>query len=85
MSTEFAKPTKYPLLETVLAYMGLPMKGKFTVKDIADVFGVTTRTIQTRIKRGGLTSRDLPGHSKFLAMDLEQYLHNSSTPPSIAA
>jgi hypothetical protein len=84
MSTEFAKPTKYPLLETVLAYMGIPMKGKFTVKDVADAFGVTTRTIQTRMKRGSLPFRDLPGHSKFLAMDLERFLQESSKAPFIA-
>jgi hypothetical protein len=85
MSNEAVKPAKYPLLETVLAYMGFPMKGKFTVKDVADLFGVTTRTIQTRMKRGDLPSRDLPGHSRFLAMDLEQFLQKSSKTPFIAA
>ena len=29
MPNEFPKPAKYPLLETVLAYKGLPMKGTF--------------------------------------------------------
>ena len=85
MQNDVAKPAKYPLLETVLAYKGLPMKGTFTVPDVADLFGVTTRTIQTRIKRGGLTSRDLPGRSKFLAVDLEQLLEGSSKPASLAA
>jgi hypothetical protein len=85
MQNDVAKPAKYPLLETVLAYRGLPMKGTFTVQDVADLFGVTTRTIQIRMKRGSLTSRDLPGRSKFLAMDLEQLLQGSSKPTSGAA
>jgi len=45
MSTEFAKPTKYPLLETVLAYMGLPMKGKFTVKLVSAKFSLSHAAI----------------------------------------
>jgi hypothetical protein len=84
MSNDVAKPAKYPLLETVLAYRGLPMKGAFTVQDVADLFSVTMRTIQTRMKRGGLTARDLPGRSKFLATDLEHLLQGSSKPASEA-
>jgi len=74
---DIAKPARFPLLETLLAYGGLPMKGKFSTEEVADLFGVTTRTIQTRIKRGSLASRDLPGRSKFLAIDLEQFLQGS--------
>lgn len=85
MPNEFPKPAKYPLLETILAYKGLPMKGTFTVQDVADLFNVTMRTIQTRVKRGGLTARDLPGRSRFLAMDLEQLLRGTSGPASEAA
>ena len=85
MSNDVAKPAKYPLLETVLAYRALPMKGTFTIQDVADLFDVTTRTIQTRIKSGGLTARDLPGRSKFLAVDLEQLLQGSSKQASVAA
>ena len=77
MTNEFAKPAKYPLLETVLAYKALPMKGTFTVQEVADLFGVTTRTIQTRMKNGDLASRDLPGRSRFLAIDLEQLLQGT--------
>jgi len=78
MSNDAAKPARYPLLETVLAYRALPMKGTFTVQDVADLFGVTARTIQTRMKNRSLTSRDLPGRSRFLAIDLEQLLQGSS-------
>ena len=80
MSYDVAKAVRYPLLETVLAYRGLPMKGAFTILDVADLFGVTTRTIQTRMKRGGLIPRDLPGRSKFLAIDIEQLLQESPKP-----
>jgi hypothetical protein len=85
MPNDITKPAKYPLLETVLAYKALPMKGTFTVQDVADLFDVTPRTIQTRMKRGCLTPRDLPGRSKFLAIDLEQLLQGSAKPASIAA
>jgi hypothetical protein len=79
---DIPKPSKYPLLETVLAYRALPMKGAFSVHDVADLFSVTPRTIQTRIKRGDLTARDLPGRLKFLAIDLEQLLQGRSKPSS---
>jgi hypothetical protein len=85
MPNDVPKAAKYPLLETILAYKGLPMKGTFTVQDVADLFNVTIRTIQIRMKRGGLTARDLPGRSRFLAMDLEQLLQGSSGPTSEAA
>ena len=85
MSYDVAKPARYPLLETVLSYKGLPMKGTFTVQDVAQLFGLTTRTIQTRMKRGGLTPRDLPGRSKFLAADLEQLLQGASKSVPLAA
>jgi hypothetical protein len=85
MPNESSKPAKYPLLETFLAYKGLPMKGAFTIQDVASLFDVTVRTIQTKMKRGGLTARDLPGRSRFLAIDLEQLLQGSSVPTLTAA
>lgn len=85
MSTENAKAVRHPLLETVLAHRGLPLKGTFTVQDIADVFEVTSRTIQVWIKRGDLPSRSLPGRAKLLALDLEQFLQNSSRVTAKAA
>lgn len=85
MPSDVAKPARYPLLETFIAYKGLSMKGNFTIQDVAELFSVTTRTIQSRIKRGGLTARDLPGRSRFLAIDLEQFLQGSSKPAVEAA
>jgi hypothetical protein len=84
MPNDIAKPAKYPLLETVLAYKGFPMKGTFTMQDVAVLFSVTVRTIQSRIQRGGLVARDLPGRSKFLAIDLEQLLQGSAKPAADA-
>jgi hypothetical protein len=85
MSTENAKPTRHPLLETVLAHKGLPLKGTYTVQDVAGVFEVTPRTIQVWIKRGNLHSRSLPGRAKFLAIDLEEFLDDSSKVTAKAA
>jgi hypothetical protein len=84
MANDTAKPARFPLLETIISYKGLSMKGDFTLQDVADLFSVTTRTIQSRIKRGGLTARDLPGRSKFLAVDLEQFLQASSKAAPVA-
>jgi hypothetical protein len=85
MPIDLLKAARYPLLETVLACKGLPLQGTYSVQDVAHLFDVSTRTIQTRMKRGDLASRDLPGRAKFLAFDLEQFLQNSSTRASVAA
>ena len=79
MRDDFLRPTHYPLLETLLFHKNLPMKGTFTNADAAELFGVTVRTIQLRVRRGQLKARRLPGRSRFLAADLEQFLAASST------
>jgi hypothetical protein len=79
------KPTKYPLLETILAYRGLQMRAYYTVRDAAAIFGVSVRAIQDRVKRRQLKARDLPGHGRFLPLDLEEFLNNSSRPIAIAS
>jgi Helix-turn-helix domain len=78
MPPETPKPGRYPLLETVLAHKGLQLKGTYTVRDVAALFGVCVRAIQARIQRGELASRNLPGRAKFLSLDLEEFLQNSS-------
>ncbi|HWR14146.1 MAG TPA: helix-turn-helix domain-containing protein [Terriglobales bacterium] len=78
MATDSAKATRFPLLETLLVHKGIAMNGTFTVRQVADLFGVSVRAIQDRVKRGQLTPRNLPGHAKFLPVDLETYLANSS-------
>lgn len=78
MPADSPKPARYPLLETVLAHKGLQIKGLYSLHDAADIFGVTIRAIQSRIKRGCLISRDLPGRAKFLPVDLEEFLTNST-------
>jgi len=40
---------KYPLLEEVLAMRQLPLQPLYTVRDVAKLFGVTVRSIQTRV------------------------------------
>jgi len=36
---------KYPLLEAVVSAKGLPVKGVWTITDVAHIFGVGNRTI----------------------------------------
>lgn len=67
----------YPLLSALLRDQGFPLKGKYTTKEVADIFEVTARSIQERMHDGRLPYRDLPGRARFLAADLEEYLRGS--------
>jgi hypothetical protein len=78
MSTDTPKPGKYPLLETLLAHKDLQLRGTYDLHDVARIFSVSVRAIQDRMKRRQLNSRNLPGRAKFLSVDLEAFLQNSS-------
>jgi hypothetical protein len=69
----------YPLLEALLEQKGLQLRGIYTVRDVAHIFGVSRRTIQEWCRDGKLMSRELPGRAKFLSEDLELFLQESST------
>jgi len=68
---------KYPLLESLLSEKGLRLKGTYTNRDVAEIFRVSVRTIQERVKSGELRVRDLPGRGRYLSGDLEEFLKNS--------
>jgi len=68
---------RYPLLKALLAAKGLALQGIYTVRDVAAIFGVSTRTIQDWARQGKLHTRDLPGRGRFLSEDLEQLLQPS--------
>lgn len=85
MPADTPKAPKYPLLETVLAHAGLQLKGMYTIRDVARIFGVTVRAIQQRVRRGELTCRNLPGYGRFLSLDLEEFLKNSTRTPITAS
>lgn len=68
---------KYPLLEELLALRQMTLQATYTIREVATLFDVTTRAIQTRVASGQLASRDLPGRAKFLPTDLEEFLQNS--------
>ncbi len=78
MTTDTPKPGKFPLLETALAHKGLSLKAMYSLRDVAELFSVSKRAIQHRVKRGELRSRNLPGRAKFLSMDLEAFLAGST-------
>jgi hypothetical protein len=69
--------TKYTLLQEILSLKGLQLQPVYTIRDIASLFSVTPRAIQTRVARGQIQSRDLPGRAKFLSEDLEAFLVTS--------
>jgi hypothetical protein len=66
------EPNKYPLLREVLGAKSL--QPTYTVRDVAQIFGVSARAIQSRVASGQLTARDLPGRARFLSQDLEDFL-----------
>jgi hypothetical protein len=68
---------KYPLLKEILALRQQPLQPFYSVGDVAGLFAVTVRSIQSRVTAGQLTKRDLPGRAKFLPCDLEEFLRNS--------
>jgi hypothetical protein len=68
---------KYPLLEEVLALRQMALQPMYSIRDVARLFGVTVRSIQSRIACGQLPARDLPGRGRFLSIDLEQFLRES--------
>ena len=70
-------PVKYPLLEELLALRQMSLQPTFTVRDVAALFRVSVRSIQSRVASGQLASRDLPGRARFLPVDLEQFLRES--------
>lgn len=70
-------PSKYPLLEDLLALRQMTIQATYTIREVATLFRVTARAIQSRVASGQLTSRDLPGRAKFLPTDLEAFLQNS--------
>lgn len=72
---------KYPLLEAVLSAKGLPVKGVWTIADVAQIFDVRNRTIYDWINNQKLAARDLPGRGRFLSVDLEEFLRNSKRLP----
>jgi hypothetical protein len=67
---------KYPLLEALLAELGLTLKGRYTLREAAQILGVSVRTLEDRIRCGKLGARDLSPY-RFLSCDLENYLASS--------
>lgn len=74
---------KYPLLESLLSEKGMRLKGAYTTRDVAEIFSVSVRTIQDRVRQGQLTTRNLPGRTKYLSADLEEFLKNSCVEPAL--
>ena len=68
---------KFPLLEELLSIKSLPLQATYTIRDMAQMFNVSVRAIQSRVASGQLSVRDLPGRAKFLPQDLEDFLFAS--------
>jgi hypothetical protein len=76
MSTSSAVP-KYPLLQEILSIKDIQLQATYTIRDIAKIFSVSVRAIQSRVASGQLISRNLPGRAKFLPQNLESFLTGS--------
>ena len=76
-------PGKYPLLEALLSAKDLPLKGVWTIADVAQIFGVRNRAIYDWIANQKIAARDLPGRGRFLSEDLDEFLRNSKRLPGV--
>lgn len=65
---------RFPMLEQLLRIKGRELQATYSIRDLAQLFGVSVRAIQTRVASGQIASRDLPGRAKFLSEDLEAFL-----------
>ena len=77
MNSETTNSSRYPLLEDLVKEKGLQLKGIYTNRDAARIFGVVPRTIQEWCYVGKLSARNLPGRGRFLSEDLETFLRTS--------
>lgn len=68
---------KYPLLEELLSLQGRQLQACYRIAEVAQIFGVSPRAIQTRVALGQIASRDLPGRARFLPGDVEGFLASS--------
>jgi hypothetical protein len=69
--------SKYPLLEEILELRQMALQPLYTIRDVAKLFGVTARSIQSYVASGQMSARDLPGRAKFLPIDVEEFLRQS--------
>ena len=77
MSDQEPTFAKYPLLKALLDEKRFSPRGTYTNRDVAKIFSVSVRTIQDWSRNGDLKPRRLPGRSRFLSADLEEFLQNS--------
>jgi len=72
------KGPKCPLLDALLAEKGMPRKASYTKQEVAKLFGCSERTIQEWVREGKMKVHKLPGGPRFFAVDLEEFLANST-------
>ena len=72
----------FPCLSSYLELKGMPLKAAYTVHEVAAMFDVCPRTIQTWICTGRLKQRNVPGRAKTFPADLEALLAASEQSPT---
>ena len=77
MTNSAGECVRYPLLESLLIQKGFSFKGIYTIRDTAQIFDVSTRTLQEWVRDGKLVARELPGRGRVLSEDLELFLQES--------
>jgi hypothetical protein len=70
---------KYRLLAEVLKIKNMLIKPMYSTRDLAEIFDVSARAIQSWATAGKLTPRHLPGRWKYLTQDVEDFLLASQT------
>jgi hypothetical protein len=74
--------SKYPLLEEILTMKGLSLQPTYSNRDVANIFNVSIRAIQARIKAGGLSARVLPGQPGFCRSTSKRSSSTAPEPPA---
>jgi hypothetical protein len=69
--------SRFPLLDSLLKARGRQRQAIYNVKDIADIFEVSVRTINDWFREGKFVPRDLPGRGRALSEDLEDLVQSS--------
>ena len=64
----------YSELGEFLRLQQRPLQAMYGLPEVASLFGVSTRTIQSWVADGSLTARKIPGGTKCFPSDLEQFL-----------
>jgi hypothetical protein len=75
-SKEVLFEANYPLLGPLVRDANLRCKSKYSLSELAQLFGVDPRTILNYVGTGRLIRTSIPGHERYLAQDLDDFIRS---------